>query len=67
MACKSTAWQGTASARVRRIGDTFLNWLGYQFVTRLPDRIAWRTSCNPDHWLGNWALPRAGDWAYRDH
>jgi hypothetical protein len=47
--------------------NTFLNWLGYQLVTRLPDRIAWRTSCNPDHWLGNWALPRAGDWAYRDH
>ncbi len=39
-----------------------LDWIGYQLVIRGP----FRWTCNADHWIGNWCLPRAGNWAYRD-
>lgn len=44
--------------------DYILDWVGFMLVCRSPDWIMWR-AINVDHWLGDWALPRAGSWAYR--
>jgi hypothetical protein len=43
------------------VGD----WLGFMLVCRSPDWL-FNYATNADHWLGNWALPRAGSWANRE-
>jgi len=40
-----------------------MNWIAYVLVIYGP----WRWTCDADHWLGRWCLPRAGAWAYRKH
>ena len=46
--------------------DDCLDWLGFQLVCRSPDFIS-RRAIDANHWLGRWALPRAGGHAYRQH
>lgn len=38
-----------------------INWLAYQILMWLPLRCS-----DPDFGFGQWVLPRAGAWAYRD-
>lgn len=40
-----------------------MNWLGYMLVIYGP-LWPFATAGNP---IGDWCLPRAGAWAYRDH
>jgi len=40
-----------------------MNWIAFQLVMHGPFVFV-----DANHWLGRWALPRAGAWAYRtDH
>lgn len=48
------------------MAEDFLDWLGFKLVCNSPAWIQWR-AIDADHWLGKWALPHAGGWAYREH